>query len=191
MSISATFQTNQLDFKLLSNIRLENLTHLFLLGEDVFLFLNANFPNIKVIAITFGADYQENDFRGFSKISNDCLKSVQKLSINLFVVKEVLETLLNFPNLTELNLKLDEWDYIKNDIFISNINEILAMVPKLKYLGICTFGNQNLPIDELADQIARNGVTLRTYKNFNTFKLWIIEDWGQDGDEFMKFCEDY
>ncbi|KAL7018988.1 hypothetical protein ACKWTF_010972 [Chironomus riparius] len=183
LSIRSSNESRTLDYKQLINIKLKNLSHLLLKGIKAFPFLNANIPNIRVLAIA--CFYYDEDY-DYSELSQESMKNVEKLSLDLKTVKDAIVVLSKCPKLTELNLKIVEWN-AENDSFISSINEMLAITNNMKCLGINKHNllMQQMSIETLLDQISNIQIGLKTYDIFNSM---LTDEWGLEGVEHIHLC---
>lgn len=175
--------TSHYDFEpLIFDLKFENLTHLMLKGVASFKFLGTNrLNNIKVLGLKCN---RNDEVFFYSKYLNENLKNVEKLSLDFQRVQGIFLVLQKCPNLSELNLEIDEWNKEQNDTFISRINNILAVTPNLKYLGINrkNLKEQKMTIKKLSDQIINKNVCLKSYISF---KSMVAKDWGKKHVQYL------
>jgi hypothetical protein len=147
--------------------KLENLTHLALLGLKSFSFLSSNVLNIKVLILSYS--YGKDDY-DFSQFPIENLKNIEKLSFDFRKVEEVLAVVQKCPKLTKLNLFSQEWYEDENSSFISDINEILSVAPNVKCLGIIEYSltKQHLTRQELLTQILKKNLYLKLYSSYGS-----------------------
>jgi hypothetical protein len=184
LSLYVEINTDFLSF----NLKLENLTHLFLIGLKSFSFLSSNLPKIKVVALTCHDGYgiTDEDY-DFPQLPIENMKNIVKLILNFRKVADVLAVIQKCPKLTDLNLNIKEWYEDKNTSFISDINEILSVAPNVKCLGIigcsgCSLTKQQLTNEELLSQISKKPIFLKLY---GCFCKMLTEEWGR-GVEYLR-----
>jgi len=164
-----------------SEIHFENLTHLVLKSAWTFVFLKAKMPRLKFLGLTYPFDDEEE--YNFANIPDKNMKNVEKASLKFCKLEDVLAIVRKCPKLSHLNVDVEEWSK-KSNLFISQINDIIAAVPQIKCLGICewSLNKQNITQKEVRYQIINKNVILKVHDEFPSM---LDEDWDQEFPDFM------
>ena len=171
-----------------NEIHFVNLSHLLLKSAWTFIILKAKMPKLKFLGLTNIFDDEDDDYN-LANISNENVKNVEKASLKFCKLEDILVIVRKCPKLSHLNVDVEEWRE-KSNLFISQINDIIAALPQLKCLGICkwSLNKQNIEKKEVTYQVINKNVILKVYDDFPSM---LDEDWDQEFPDFLDswyFC---